>query len=217
MESLAGIFFTSFAVGLTGAVVPGPLFAVVVSGAGRHGFWAGPAAVAGHGIMELILSVALAAGAAPFAGSDAAVGSVALMGSLGLLYLGLKLVIELNEVKLGAVVDPKGNMGPVAGGIAATISNPYWILWWLTVGLELVLISSRAGRSAFALFYAGHVSSDLVWYSLVAGGIAVGRKFLKELHFRILLMLCALGMVGFSIYFGTIGLKMLFRGGSGLG
>ena len=50
----------SFVVGLSGALVPGSMLAVTVAAAARLGFWAGPAVVAGHGVLE-IAAVALIA------------------------------------------------------------------------------------------------------------------------------------------------------------
>lgn len=46
--------------------MPGPLLAITISEAARRGFWAGPQLVLGHGILELALIAALAAGLSKF-------------------------------------------------------------------------------------------------------------------------------------------------------
>lgn len=209
MDSSASIFISSFALGFTGAVVPGPLLAVVVTGAGRQGFWAGPLSVAGHGLTELGVALILTAGLIPFAASNSLLASVSLAGAVVLFFFGLKLTRDLGKLKLQTAEESGTSLGLVAGGIVATVSNPYWFIWWLTIGLEFILLSVRLGRVGFASFYFGHILSDLVWYTLVAGGIVFGRQVLREFHFRLLLSLCAFSMFGFSLYFGLTGLRLL--------
>ncbi|MDP2949406.1 MAG: LysE family transporter, partial [Chloroflexota bacterium] len=60
--ALAAIFATSFAVGFTGALMPGPLTTLTVRETMRRGFWAGPLLALGHGVIELALVVGLALG-----------------------------------------------------------------------------------------------------------------------------------------------------------
>lgn len=59
MNSLFGIFITSFLVAFSGAVAPGPVLTITISETARRGFWAGPLIIVGHGILELILFIAI--------------------------------------------------------------------------------------------------------------------------------------------------------------
>src|SRR5436189_100025 len=61
-RTLPGLFFSSLLVGFSGALMPGPLFAAVVAGVAGTGFWAGPALVTGHALLELLVVVAVARG-----------------------------------------------------------------------------------------------------------------------------------------------------------
>ena len=74
------IFSTSFLVGLSGALMPGPLLAVTVGEAARRGFWAGPLLILGHGILELALVVALVAGLSRLVGNNLVSGVVGIVG-----------------------------------------------------------------------------------------------------------------------------------------
>src|SRR3972149_5217323 len=49
---------------------------------------------------------------------------------------------------------------PVADGIIASISNPYWSLWWATIGLGYLALSSGQGLTGVAFFFAGHILAD---------------------------------------------------------
>ena len=60
-ESLA-VFGTSFLVGLSGALAPGPLLALDIRESTARGFWAGPYIATGHSLLELLVVVLLAVG-----------------------------------------------------------------------------------------------------------------------------------------------------------
>ncbi len=64
---------TSFAVGLSGALVPGPMLTVTISDSLKRGFIAGPLIVIGHYIAELALILLIFAGLGWFIGSSTAV------------------------------------------------------------------------------------------------------------------------------------------------
>ena len=52
---VAQLFVMGFLTGLSGAVIPGPLFAFVVSDTLKKGFISGPLSALGHVIVELSL------------------------------------------------------------------------------------------------------------------------------------------------------------------
>ena len=47
------VFFSSFVLALSGALVPGPLFTLTVSESLRRGAKAGPLIILGHGLLEI--------------------------------------------------------------------------------------------------------------------------------------------------------------------
>lgn len=85
---LTGIFVSSFIVGFSGAMMPGPLLTVTISEAARRGFLAGPLIVLGHALLEIGLVLALAAGLSAYMTNTSVSQAIALLGGGFLIYLG---------------------------------------------------------------------------------------------------------------------------------
>lgn len=216
LMELATLFFTAFVVGLSGAMMPGPLLTVAIGESARRGFVAGPLLVLGHGILELALVVALALGLSAWLSVPAVGRAIALVGGAFLVYMGWGMAKEAWQGKVELGVNPglgnpsPGSRGlhPVLAGVLVSLSNPYWSLWWATVGLSYIVLSLKQGVPGLASFFAGHISSDLVWYSLVAAAVAGGRRFLSQGVYRAILVACGAFLVflGASfIYMGATG------------
>jgi hypothetical protein len=84
--ALFTIFFSSFLIALSGAMMPGPLLTATIGEASRRGFPAGPLLVVGHGILELVLVAALLFGLAPYLQQQEVFVAIALSGALILLW-----------------------------------------------------------------------------------------------------------------------------------
>lgn len=206
---LIGIFATSFIVALSGALVPGPLFTVCVSESAKRGFWAGPLLVAGHGILEFLLLIALVLGFASFINNSGVLGIVGISGGLVLMIMGLGMIRDLRGLSLNAESGSGKRMNPVLAGIVASISNPYWTIWWVTIGLSYIVISLKAGSVAIAAFFIGHILGDLAWYSFVSWTVSVGRRFMTDSVYKGVMAFCAVFLLALGVYFGFTGLKHL--------
>jgi len=89
-------------------------------------------------------------------------------------------------------------------GITMSIANPYWSIWWLTIGLGLVLGASRLGALAIGLFFVGHILADLIWYSIVSLTISKGKRLITDRIYKIIVSICGITLIGFGLYFSTI-------------
>ena len=200
---------TSFFVGLSGAMMPGPMLTVAITETARRGFRAGPLIVVGHGVVELLLSVALAFGVGQVLQLSRVGGSIGIVGGVVLLWMayGMLRSAWLREVSLSAMSGNRdGGLGPVLAGGLVSVSNPYWIIWWATVGVSYVAWSSAAGALGLVAFFGGHILSDLGWFSLIALLVASGRRMLSDGIYRAILIACGLFLVGMSVYFVISGL-----------
>lgn len=218
------LFITAFVVGFSGAMMPGPLLTVTITESARRGFMAGPLLILGHAILEGALVIALTLGLAPLLAKPSVGAVIAVVGGAFLIwmgwdmarnaYLGKVTLEDINPDKSNPPPDTarpakskptSGSMPPVLAGILVSLSNPYWTLWWATIGLGYVTMSLKQGTAGMVSFFSGHISADLAWYCSVAAAVAGSRRFLKPGIYRGIIIVCGIFLVllgGSFMYYG---------------
>jgi threonine/homoserine/homoserine lactone efflux protein len=210
MTSLIGIGITSFVVALSGALMPGPLLTTTVGESVRYGPRAGPLLIAGHAILELALVAALFLGLAPLLTDNNVTAGISLAGGVVLLCLSFGMLRTLPALSLEtAGSSKKGHGRLITSGILVSLSNPYWSVWWATIGLAYVLQSKQFGMAGVMIFFAGHILADLSWYSLVSFAVGKGRQLINNVMYRWLVGICALFLAGFALWFLWAGFRKL--------
>jgi len=211
---LAAIFWTAFLIGLSGALVPGPVLSVTIKEAGKRGAKAGPLITLGHGLAEIAITIALVAGLSAFLNNTTLRTVIAVAGGAVLCYMGLSMMRSLKtiELDLRASSEDDGKAGtgatPVLLGISATVSNPYWFGWWGSIGAGLVVASSALGIKGIAAFITGHVLSDLVWYSAVSYLVSLGLARGTGRWYKILFAVCGVFLVVVGVLFVRYGFRI---------
>jgi len=199
---LIAIFSSAFLIGFSGALMPGPMFALVLSGSSKSGFKAGPLTVLGHGILELALVIGLVLGLGSLLQNETVFKIIGMVGGAVLVYLGIDMIRSIRQAKIDL---EKGGKDPgkslIFHGIIASLSNPYWIMWWATIGMALILSASKYKLWGVIVFFIGHILSDLVWYSSVSFAVDRGRKFLSQKVYKGIIAVCGVFLIGFGIYF----------------
>ncbi|MBI4311876.1 MAG: LysE family transporter [Chloroflexi bacterium] len=203
---ILAIFGTSFLVGFSGAASPGPLLAYNIREAAQRGFIAGPVIGLGHGLLELVVVVLLALGLARMNESSLFVALVGIFGGAFLVWMGWGLLRRPEQGAPGGGSDgaetkPRSIVVPFFGSMAISLSNPFWTIWWITVGAAFMTKSLEAGVLGIAAFYVGHILSDIGWYSLVSAGIASGRRFITVRVYKGIMMACGTFIVFMGLYF----------------
>lgn len=206
---LVTIFVSSFIIALSGALMPGPLLTATISESSQRGFITGPLLIAGHAILELALVIALLAGLAPFFQQPLVFAVTAVLGSMILFWMAFGMLRSLPSLHLSLESGKKRGNNPVVSGILLSVANPYWIIWWATIGIGYILYSRQFGLWGIAFFFAGHILADLVWYSMIAAAVAGGRHFLTDRLYRGLIAMCAVFLVVFAGYFAYAGFVKL--------
>lgn len=209
MTMFITLFVTSFVVALSGAVMPGPLLTVTISESPRRGLMTGPLLIAGHALLELVLVLALLLGLAPLLKMEPVFIVIALAGSAVLLWMGIGMLKSLPTVALVREVDGAKERNLILSGVLMSIANPYWSIWWATIGLGYILHSMEAGTMGVVAFFSGHILGDLFWYAAVSTAIWKGRELISDRSYRVLIGTCAVFLIVFSCLFAWSGVQKL--------
>ena len=200
--SLLVLGFSSFIIALSGALVPGPLFSITVAESAKRGASAGPLIIIGHGILEISLITLIILGVTPFLTSPSAKTVICATGGLVLIYMGYRLIRDARGIRLFLTGgEARRGLHPVFTGIVGSVSNPYWIIWWVTIGLGYLVSSLKFGFLGVVAFFIGHITADLAWYSLISLAVSKGKKIMGDRGYRPLLYACGVFLVFFGIWF----------------
>jgi threonine/homoserine/homoserine lactone efflux protein len=204
---LTAIFAASFAVAFSGAMMPGPLLAAAIGEGSRRGFIAGPLLMVGHAALELILVAALLLGLSPYLARDEVFIAVSLLGGAILLWMAAAMFRSLPGLRMpvDGAAGRRGNL--IFQGVLMSVSNPYWTIWWATVGLGAIMHSTQIGSAGVAAFYFGHILADFLWYGSVTFAVGKGKRFLSDRFYRGLVGCLAALMAVFAVYFIVSGFK----------
>ena len=207
----------SFIIGLSGALTPGPLLVVTINKSLEGGFRKGGPTVFGHLLLEAPLILLLCLGLGTVLDQDWLKIAIAIIGGLGLILLGgytvysvwkKKINYPMNTIREKAIEDtpipekPSNDFkveswkqrilnNSVVMGITATASNPFYWIWWITIGAAIfqyaptlagITISNplywMLGSNVNLFFQQGF---DLGY--LVIGSVALSWIFLAVGHF----------------------------------
>jgi len=162
--------------------------------------------ILGHGILEVGLLTALMLGLAPFLRQDGILAAIALSGAVILLAMALGMFRSLPTLSL---TWGEGTAAPgylIVSGVLMSVANPYWSVWWATIGLGYVLYCWQFGYWDCPVLYRSY-PGDLFWYSLVSAAVTRGRRFLTDRLYRGLIGGCAGLLVLFACFFFYTGLQ----------
>jgi threonine/homoserine/homoserine lactone efflux protein len=151
-------------ISLSGVMAPGPISAVAV-GKGSKSPYAGALVAIGHGMIELPLMVAILYGLGSVLSSFYVYAAIAFVGGLFLFIMGVGMLRNVKQVEVGSSTS---RHSPVIDGVLLTVGNPYFLIWWATVGATLILHSAGFGLLGFLCFALLHWLCDLMWSSFLS-------------------------------------------------
>jgi threonine/homoserine/homoserine lactone efflux protein len=151
-------------VGLSGAVIPGPLFAFTVFDTSRKRAITGHRIILGHAVWESVIILIILLGFGGLITRNTLV--IYIVGGVALAFMGISMI--RSKGREISMENSRVNSSFV-GGIFYTAFNPTQPLWWATAGLALLLTGLEVmGIMGVFIVTAGHWLSDLAYYSFVS-------------------------------------------------
>lgn len=202
----------AFLVAFTGAMAPGPYLTVTITRTVTRGRLSAALMLLGHAALEGLLLIGFAFGLQRVLQRPTVASVLAVVGGGFLLWMGADLLRGAVRGTLHAdveVASPESRLGPVLHGAAVSLSNPYWVLWWATIGVKLASDGLAIGPVGVAAFFIGHELADAVWYGFVIAAVSRGRRLLKDRPYRVLIGACAVFLLYLGVRFALDGLRVL--------
>jgi threonine/homoserine/homoserine lactone efflux protein len=188
-----------FLIGLTGALAPGPTLIATINASLKRGWSAGPLVTLGHIMVEVVMVGLIVGGLSLFIGDYAWL--IAGIGGFALVIFGILTVLESRQAHIDITGNNPHTTSPFLAGAVTSISNPYFWVWWFTVGSALLIGAYQGGIILVLAFILGHWMADLGWYTLVSVSIHKGRFILGEKQYRLILAVCGVFLMCFGGYY----------------
>jgi threonine/homoserine/homoserine lactone efflux protein len=213
--SLGLLFVFSFVVGFGAVITPGPISTAIVTESPRRGFITGPLVATGHVALEFVMVALLALGLSAGLRTPAVITTVSLMGGALLIWMGAGMVLGAARGRMrlpqpGLDVKALNNWQLLALGVGATLLNPFWYSWWLTVGATYLAYPQVQvyGLMGILAFYLGHIAGDYLWDCILSGVVGGGRKWITDRLYKWVIVVCG----AYLVYLGVVFLVTPFRG-----
>jgi len=180
--SLLAFLSEAVFISLSGVMAPGPITAVVI-GKGGESPHAGALVAIGHGLVELPLMVAIFLGIGQVLNLPIAIAAIGLAGGILLLVMSISMFRSIQQEKAASTRDGRS---PMVAGILLSLANPYFFVWWATIGAALILRSVKFGVWGFIALGLSHWVCDFLWDYFLSvlsfkGGQFFGNRFQKAL------------------------------------
>ena len=197
---LADFFIEVVAVSASGVLAPGPLFLANLFHGTRQGSKAGLKIAYGHTAVELPLIVLLAAGIlSSLVVLNSYLDTIGLIGGVAIIGFAVIQILSLKRTRGNYAKVGLDGRGPFLTGIALTALNPFFLGWWLTVGLKIIADSLTFGvATGIILVFGFHIWMDYAWLVGTSYLAARGASMLKSKYY----VFAILALTGVLIYFG---------------
>ena len=170
LAALGTVIVTS----LSGVMAPGPMFAVTLAKSLKSP-WAGVLVSLGHAVIEVPLILLVYFGLAQFFENEVVSLVLGVLGGGMIIWMGVSLFLARRQMAREGKDTP---YNAFVAGILMSGLNPFFLVWWVTVGsLLLMNFLDAVGDWGLPFFIVVHWLCDLVWLSLVSVVIYRTRHF----------------------------------------
>jgi threonine/homoserine/homoserine lactone efflux protein len=203
--NLLGFVATVVVVTASGALAPGPLSLGILMQGSKEGARSGFSCAIGHTLVEFPLVLALSFGLLAAASQPMIKCIIGLVGGVGLIGFGILQIYQTVKSKTNLNSNTKTGRLPASSlvlGFALTGLNPYFILWWLTIGSVLIVQAlAFAAIIGVLIMYISHVWMDYAFLTALAYFAKKGKSIVGSKYYKAVLIAFGLILVYFGLSF----------------
>ncbi len=200
MQEVVGFAIMVVAISASGVMSPGPLFSANIIYGIRQGKIAGLKIALGHTIIEFPLIILLGTGIFTsniFPEYRILISIIGALGIFAFAGLQIKSLFQKNIQK-----NTESSRGPILTGIFLSALNPFFLVWWLTIGLKLISESIELwGFIGVIVLFLFHIWMDYLWLYMIAFFASKTRNFLSNRNYKILIISLTIILIYFGIEF----------------
>ena len=217
---------------MSGVLSPGPLFLANIIYGSKQGYYAGIKIANGHMAVELLLIILSSLGIfglSHFSVGPAALRVVGMIGGIAIILFSVVQISNVlkrirntgdtintnNKSKKLAIghgsnylffldkINRRIDRGPLVVGIIFTAMNPFFVIWWLTVGIKLIsdtIYLFGVVEGVFLLFLL-HIWMDYAWLTLSAYLISKGWSIVKMRSYHLFMVCINIILISYGFYF----------------
>jgi len=200
MEILFSFAIMVIAISASGVMSPGPLFAANIVYGLKEGKIAGLKMAVGHTIVELPLIILLGIGTVSIEAFPEYRITLTIIGAIGLFSFAALQIKSIFKKNFEKSRNPTKNS--FFAGIFLTALNPFFLIWWFTIGFILITESIALwGIYGILILFIFHIWMDYVWLFAIAGFASKAKNILSNRNYKMLIIGLSMILVYFGINF----------------
>jgi len=193
----------------SGVMSPGPLFFVNLYYGSKYGPFNGLKIALGHTIVELPLIIFFFYGLDKFSSLFLSEDVLKVIGTIGGTFMIFFSLLQIYSIKKNKFIESDNNeskssiRSPLFIGVIFTALNPFFLIWWSTIGLKLVSdsINFFGFYEGITILFFSHIWMDYFWLGATSFMAFKGRSIIKEKYYTVILLSFSIFIALFGIYF----------------
>jgi threonine/homoserine/homoserine lactone efflux protein len=195
-------------ISVSGVLSPGPLFFANLVLSKNGGFWSGIKVAIGHTIVELPVVILYSIPLIIFSSQSVTfsiINFISFIGGISLIVFGILFAVKIisKNNKHNYIIESSKIEKPVIAGILFTGINPFFFLWWLSVGTKLISdsITLLGYPIGIAFLFLVHVWMDYAWLGLTSYFASRGISVLRSQYHKFIILILTIPLFYYGINF----------------
>jgi len=201
----------------SGVLSPGPLFFINILYGSKYGSFVGLKIALGHTIAEFPLIITLSYILYTFSTFHVSDMIFEIVGTIGGIFILIFSILQVKSIikdkesnRFQGISNIKFNIrSPVLIGVIFTILNPFFLVWWFTIGSTMISesILNFGPVEGTSLLFFSHIWMDYFWLWFTSFMVNKGKSIINTKIYQIFVFIISviLGIYGIYLLITSLG------------